>query len=417
VEKEAGTTGVNHRLTGEEVPQKRNAQGSATIQPVMALHIRGIVGSAVGIILALGALCHAQQAAPAQEPQSAPAPLVVRAYNEKGQLTGRGWAVPVQGGYVTVRSLLSNAARAEIVLSAEMTAEIDAVGSEDVEGNLVVVSAGTPPPAWFRISSSSSLVGEDSGTDAAPPALRCGEDRFVLKGRQSRDIPVFGLVVLGKTGHREPLGGCPILDAEGAVEAVVVWENPFGQPSAALLPAARLEQLSMDPSQPWAAWRANSQQPAVRLRDSLLGEALQDLWRGDYALAVENLTFLLEKNPEHARAWYYRGYARAMSGSRDLAMGDYENAVHFEPTNADMRFSLGFTYVLLRRSLEAKEQVKELEALDPALAERLGFLLDAIVESEHGEDADDAMPDAPPGEPTASPSTAPTVPQPVPPPQ
>lgn len=371
--------------------------------------------------LVLNPWCTAQQAPPAQAAEAAASPLVVRAFNEKGQLTGRGWAMPVQGGYVTIRSLLANAARAEIVLSDEMTTAIDAVGSEDVEGNLVVVSAGTPPTAWLRISGSSSLLAEESGSDAAPPALRCGKDRFVLKGRQSRDIPVFGLVVLGQTGHREPLGGCPILDADGAVEAVVVWENPFGQPSAALLPAARLARLSMDPSQPWEAWRSANQQPAIRLRDSLLSEALGDLWRGDYVLAAENLTFLLEKNPEHARAWYYRGYARAMSGGRELAMGDYENAVHFEPTNAEMRFSLGFTYVLLRRSLEAREQVKELEALDPALAERLGFLLGAIVESDHREEAGDAMPDAPSAEPTAAPSTAPattpTAPQPVPPPQ
>jgi hypothetical protein len=412
-----GDAPKNRWLESEEVPGQRNVRELATIQPGMALHVQGLVGWIVWIGLALSPLCAAQQPPPSKTPEPAPAPLVVRAFNEKGQLTGRGWAMPVQGGYVTNRSLLSNAARAEIVLSDEMTAEIDAVGSEDVEGNLMVVSAGTPPATWFRISGSSSLLGEESGGDAPPPALRCGKDRFVLKGRQSRDIPVFGLVVLGQTGHREPLGGCPIVDAAGAVEAVVVWENPFGQPSAALVPAARLARLSMDPSQPWAAWRAASQQPAVRLRDSLLSEALEDLWRGDYGLAAENLTFLLEKNPEHARAWYYRGYARAMSGSRELAMGDYENAVHFEPTNAEMRFSLGFTYVLLRRSLEAREQVKELEALDPALSERLGFLLGAIVESEHGDDAGDAMPDAPSGEPAAAPATAPTVPPPVPPPQ
>lgn len=335
----------------------------------------------------LSAALFAQQATPLKEPR--PTPLPVRAYNEKGQLTGQGWAIPVQGGYVTVRSLLANAARAEVVLSEEMTAAVEAVGAEDVEGNLVMVSAGGAPSQAFEISPSASLLGEESTADAAKPELRCGADTHLLKERVSRDIPVFGLVYLGQTKHREPLGGCPVLDAGGAIEAVVVWENPFGRPSAALVPAVRLSRLTMDPSQPWDSWRSARQQPGVRLRESLLSEALSDIWRGDYALAIESLTFLLEKNPEDARGWYYRGYARAMSGNRNLALGDYEYAVHYEPGNAEMRFSLGFTYVLLRRTIEAKEQVKELEALDPALAERLGFLLGAIAESEnHGEDDD-----------------------------
>jgi hypothetical protein len=63
---------------------------------------------------------------------------------------------------------------------------------------------------------------------------------------------------------------------------------------------------------------------------------------------------------------------------------DYENAVYFEPANAEARFSLGFSYALVHRVPEAKEQLAALETLDEALAERLRTLLDAMTEPDHG---------------------------------
>ncbi|MDZ7637562.1 MAG: tetratricopeptide repeat protein [Bryobacterales bacterium] len=342
--------------------------------------------------------------------QAEPVPL--RAYNDKGQLTGSGWAVPVNGAWVTVRSLLANAARAELVFSSEMRAAVEEVGSEDVEGNLVIIAAGgssqsasaAGPSAQFELSSDVSLVEDGAQSGAFAVALSCGAKSFPLRERQVRDIPVFGLVFLGQTDHRDSISGCPILDSNGSLQAIAVWENPFGQPSVALVPASRIAKLSIDPRKPWAEWRDARQHPPLRLRNSLINEALEDIWRGHYDLAIESLTYLLQTASTDARAWYYRGYARAMSGRRQLAMSDYENAVHFEPSNAEARFSLGFTYALLRRTLEAKEQVKELQALDEALAERLSTLVTAMSETDH----EDAEPGA------SLPGEAPVQPTPVP---
>ncbi|MCC6263955.1 MAG: hypothetical protein IT169_10290 [Bryobacterales bacterium] len=321
----------------------------------------------------------------------------IRVYNEKGQSIGSGWAIPVDGAYVTVRGLLANAARAELVLPGDLRVPVAEVGGEDIEGNLVLITvsplsapsagsagaSGAPPAPRFTLSTSLSQFPREPQPQPAEVAVVCDSASYPLRERRIRDIPVFGLAFVSDTKHREPIAGCPVLDREGAVEAIVVWEDPFGRPSAVLVPAARAARLGAGPRIPWDQWRKAQQEPERRLRDSLLSEAISDIWREHYDLAQENLTFLLEQNPTDARGWYYRGYSRAMSGKRKLALTDYENAVYFEPANAEARFSLGFTYALLHRIPDARRQVAVLESLDSAMAERLRTVVDAIGESNH----------------------------------
>ncbi len=201
----------------------------------------------------------------------------------------------------------------------------------------------------------------------------------------------------GEARFQEPIAGCPVLDADGAVEALTIWENRFGSPSAAFVPAARLQKLVVEAREPWEEWRAARQDPERQLRDNLLSEAMVDIWREHYNLAQENLSFLLEKNPTDARGWYYRGYARAMSGQRKLALVDYENAVYFDPGNAEARFSLGFSYALAHRLPDALAQAAAIEAIDAPLAGRLRALVDAIGDSGHEDEhaAEDSMEDSP----------------------
>lgn len=337
---------------------------------------------------------------------SAAQPVRVVAYNEKQQRTGTGWALPINGGYVVARSLLANSTRAELEFTDEMRSVIEAVAGEDVEANLVLVFSGSAPEKEIEVSNAVTLVSDDLTPSASPMRIECGGESYILNDKVVRDIPVFGLVYLGRTGHREPISGCPMRDGNGAVQALVVWDNPFGHPSAALLPASRMAKLQEEPRTNWETWRTAQMEPSRRLRNSLISEALQDIWRGDYSLANESLTWLLENNPEDARGWFYRGYARAMSGKRQLAILDYEASVRFDPANAEARFSLGFSYALMRRLDEAREQIEALEPLDEALADRLRLLVDAMApdeDAEHPESSEGAT--APPAESTPAENT------------
>lgn len=316
----------------------------------------------------------------------------VQARNEKGAVTGEAWAVAIPGGYLTVRGNLAGAYRAEIVVG-QQRQEITEIRGEDVERNLIVVGTGLPPEA--PLAPEALAV-----TEPSQWTIRCGTQTAVtVKDFVVRDLPAFGMVYLGRTAHGDSINGCPAWDENGRWSGVVVWESPLARPSVAMVPASHATALAGQPALAWAEWRGVQGAAGVRFRNSLLVESLQDIWRSQYSNAIENLNLLVEKHPSHGRAWYYRGYAKAMSGDRAGAIEDYEQAVTHDPTNIDAHFSLGFSYLLLKRKLEAMEQAKELDRLDAVMAMKLRMLIEAMSEpSPHaGQDSepDTAGPDRP----------------------
>lgn len=317
--------------------------------------------------------------------------VLLRAYNEKGGVTGEAYATAVPGGYVTVRELLAGAYRAEIV-DGKQRQEVTAVRGEDVERNLIVVATEAQPAG--EVEPEALAV-----TEPSQWTIRCSAQPGIpVKEFTVRDLPTFGLVYLGRTAHGDSIQGCPAWDENGRWSGIVVWESPLARPSVALVPASHAAALGRHEAVSWTAWRAAQGAEGTRFRNSLLQEALQAIWRTQYANAIENLSLVIDKHPTHGRAWYYRGYAKAMSGDRRGAMEDYEEAVTHDPTNADAHFSLGFTYLLLKRKLEAQEQAKELDKLDAVMAMKLRMLIEAMSEpppfSREDEEPDGAPADA-----------------------
>ncbi len=293
---------------------------------------------------------------------------------------GEAYAIPTADGYVTVRGLLAGAYRAEI-LEGDRRQEIVEVRGEDVERNLLVVGTGMKP---------ASVVEPEllAVTEPKQWKIRCGvQNEIPVNEFVLRDLPSFGIVYLGRTAHGDAISGCPAWNEDGKWSGVVVWESPMARPSVALVPASLSAELGRKPATSWSEWRNVQAGEGVRFRNSLLLESLQDIWRAQYASAIDNLSLLLDKHPSHGRAWYYRGYAKAMSGDRSGAIEDYEQAVTHDPTNVDAHFSLGFSYLLLRRKLEAMEQAKELDGLDEVMASKLRMLIEAMSEpSPHAEE-------------------------------
>ncbi len=317
-------------------------------------------------------------------------PAIVRALNEKGGVIGEAYATPTANGYVTLRTPLAGAFRAEII-EGDRRQEVTVVHGDDVERNLVVVSTAIEPgrPVTAEVL---------TVTESAQWTVRCGpQEAIPVQELSVRDLPSFGLIYLGRTAHGDSISGCPAWDEAGRWRGIVVWESPLARPSVAMVPASYALQLAGQTAKTWAEWRSTQSTEGTRFRNSLLIESLQDIWRAQYVSALENLTLLLGKRPTDARAWYYRGYAKAMSGDRYGAIEDYEQAVTHDPLYVDAHFSLGFSYLLLKRKLEATEQAKELDRLDEEMAMKLRMLIEAMSEHPAGPlEVDEGTEDATP---------------------
>lgn len=311
---------------------------------------------------------------PISQNSTAIAPVQIRVIGEKGAVIANSWAIPLGGGYVTVRGVLAGAHKAEIV-EGERSQTVTHVRGEDIERNLLYVVTALEPESG---ANPSSIV----VTEPEPWRIVCQQSESIpLNEMRVRDLPVFGLVYMGKTAHGDAIGGCPVWNDEQKWSGIVVWESPMARPSVAIVPALLAKPLESAPEQSWDQWRGKQAAEGARFRNSLILEGLQDIWREQYSSAIGTLSLLVEKNQRDGRAWYYRGYAKAMSGDRNGSMEDYEQAVLYEPDNADAHFSLGFTYLLLRRSLEAMEQAKALDEIDEVMAQKLRLLIDAMSES------------------------------------
>ena len=357
------------------------------------------MGHRIGVRIVLGILAlvgcflgYAQQPEPSQtaEPAAAalstenPAVMVVF-FDGQDRQVAVAWAIPVPEGYLTVRSLLAIAARAEIILPGDLRQPVQSVLGEDVESNLALLRTD-------GVAQSFGLEPSTGDPDVGSLTVRCGETQAAVGNVRARDIPVFGVAMVGDSASKNPLVGCPVFGSDGAWHGVVTWENPFAQPSLAMVPAFRVRLLTGGEARPWEEWQREQLQPDRRLKDSLLSEAMQDLWREDYRTAVPTLNYLLENDVKNGRVWYFRGYAKAMLGRRKEAAADYEYAVYYEPKNAEMRLSLGLSYALLMQIEEATAQLEALEQIDPTLAQRLAVIVESLSDSHAQHEHESASP-------------------------
>jgi hypothetical protein len=301
-------------------------------------------------------------------------PVRIRAFNDKGQATGSAWAIPMASGYACPRSLLVGASRVVLEKKSGEAEVVNAVLGDDPEHNLAVVKTGIGPHEALTPATNPLSKGEGL-------RVTCGPDlTYPMQNPRPRDLPVFGAVILGDTAHGETIIGCPLIDGADGWRGIVVWENSVARPSVAAVPAEWAPLLSTFEERSWEEWRRLHSAAGKGLRDRLLLEGLEDLWRGNYSGTIRSLSELIEAHPKDGRAWYYRGYAKAMSGDRMGAIDDYEEAVRYDPSNAEAHFSLGFSYLLLKRKLEANEQAKALDDIDAEMAARLRALIGAISE-------------------------------------
>jgi hypothetical protein len=315
---------------------------------------------------------------------SAAKPVLLRALNERGKVIGEAWATPTREGYVTVRGLLAGAYEAAIVED-ERTQAVTHILGDDTERNLIVIATALSPESAAEPMRTPAI-------DAEGWQIECATNSPIpMKDAQVRDLPTFGMAYVAKTAHGENVNGCPVFDQQRQWQGVVVWESPMARPSVVVVPTSYVRPLARKQPQSWAEWRGAQAVEGVRFRNSLLLEGLQDIWRAQYANALDSLSLIVEKNPRDGRAWYYRGYAKAMSGDRKGAMEDYEQAVFYDSENPDAHFSLGFTYLLMRREIEAREQAKELDKIDEVMAAKLRMLIDAMSDRsvETNEDSDE----------------------------
>ncbi len=88
-----------------------------------------------------------------------------------------------------------------------------------------------------------------------------------------------------------------------------------------------------------------------------------ELSQWDYA--IDEYSFILDKEPDCIAARYYRAYANNHLRRYDLARTDYEYVLKLVPTNFEARLGLSYTLQQLGRDKEALSQLNQMTLMAP----------------------------------------------------
>lgn len=111
---------------------------------------------------------------------------------------------------------------------------------------------------------------------------------------------------------------------------------------------------------------AASTSTASTIRLHELSAAICELYSGDFACVVEEMTALIAIDSARTPAYMWRGHAQRMLVQPDRAVDDFRRVLALEPMNADAWYQVAITLRFMRRFDEAHH------AIDSALGLRAG---------------------------------------------
>ncbi|HTP88586.1 MAG TPA: tetratricopeptide repeat protein [Bryobacteraceae bacterium] len=97
-----------------------------------------------------------------------------------------------------------------------------------------------------------------------------------------------------------------------------------------------------------------------------------------YDIALRFFEQAVKENPKDARAWFQAGFCMGKLGETEAKLRAYRKAIELDPKYADAHYSLGISLLLAGYKCDAVHEIRELQMLDPALAEKLRQLMNAM---------------------------------------
>ncbi len=350
---------------------KKGKAAAAQVDPLQEAEAKAAAGDVTGAIEALEALV-------ATEPRAAlrlgvlrqgqgELDLAIDAYKVAGEkLTG-----PAQGEALGRMAVLQvTRGMPEAAASAEAAAAADPEGlwptiamayrrAQDGQGAEAVTLAQKAVAAGGGVDAKSALgralvaQGDMAGAEAAY--------REALASEPNGLLPLTGLAgVLRKTGRAaeaEPL-------LRKAVDAGVVEAHK--ELARVLVALGRAGEALAEANLAAAMSSENDTEAQTLVVEVKVERALQDAAQGQVDLAVEDLTRLLEQNPQSAMAQLGLARAQILRRDADAALAALQKAIELDPKNSEAQYQLGHVqHVMKQNPAAAVAAFEQAVALEP----------------------------------------------------
>jgi len=296
----------------------------------------------------------------------APSVVVINVFNKESKWrgSGTGFFLEQEGLLVTNRHVIDGRAGALAKLSSGEFLPIAGVLSEDVGGDLVLLTLGMKGRTFpiLRLAEAKIETGQPIVVIGSP----LGHEGTVSEGIVSevREIPYFGRIIQHTAPISKGSSGSPVLNMEGEVIGVVVgYSNVGGQSLNFAISVDRVKGLLL--------YRQETLHGLSELINRDEEKWLGLLLNGAYEELINLLKKRTRMNPHHALASFYLGLALARLSRNNEAIEPYKEAIRNEPDDPGFRYNLGVTYLKLGNHREAVEVFTQALRIKPDDADTL----------------------------------------------
>jgi hypothetical protein len=292
--------------------------------------------------------------------------VVINVFNREGKWrgSGTGFFIKKEGLLVTNRHVIDGKVRALAKLSNGEFLPVEGVLSEDISGDLVLLTLGIKGRSFPALSLTDTEI--ETGQAIVVIGSPLGREGTVTEGIVSRvkDIPNFGKVIQHTAPISKGSSGSPVLNMKGEVIGVVVgYSIVEGESLNFAISADRVKGLiSHSHATPRELFELVNREEE---------EWLRLLTNGRYE---ELINYLRKRNriiQHNAMAHFFLGLALARLSRSNEAVEAFKQAIRNEPDDSGLYYNLGVSYIRLGNHNEAIKAFRQTLRIKPNDAEAL----------------------------------------------
>jgi tetratricopeptide (TPR) repeat protein len=296
--------------------------------------------------------------------------VMVRTFDRKGDAlgVGSGFIVTAGGELISNYHVFRGSHHAEVE-TAQGKFRVDKVLDSDSRNDLVRLSLGKTGHRFtpLKMSDSTPQVGESIMVIGNPMGLETTVSNGIISAQ--RKFPPFGRVIQITCPISPGSSGSPVLNMQGDVIGVATFQMSEGQNLNFAIPITYARALKTTEGKDLASVNFENSE-LIQSQEEPFEKGVILYSRQQYEEAIPFFKKAVEKNPQHAEAYYHLGLCYKELKTTD-AVEAFKKAIQLKEDYVEAYFHLGVTYTRLNMQEEAINSFREALRINPDYDEAL----------------------------------------------
>lgn len=299
--------------------------------------------------------------------------VLIRTFGRDGNQfgSGSGFIITETGDIISNRHVFRGAYRAEVETTKGKFPVIKVL-AQDSNNDLVRLSLGRTGKKFqpLKMSSTTVKVGESIMVIGNPLGLESTVSNGIVSAK--RKFPPFNTVIQITCPISPGSSGSPVMNMNGEVIGVATFQMVEGQNLNFAIPISHVKSLKVTEGEELASVNFESTD-LIESMENPFDQGLVLFSRKQYEGAIQFFKKAVEKNPQHAEAYYHLGICYKETNATN-AVNAFKKAIEINPDYIEAFYELGLTYNGLNMKTEAIEAFRGALRINPDHEDSLLYL-------------------------------------------